>query len=150
MCWTFATQKYDSYLSVLIMLRMNYKSCRAAVCHSYCKYLIRFLVLTDGRNIVYLRLLSTITPNHSDNNPEGFKLRMDECVFISNIFFNDPFGLQPCCYVSYFFSFFLFKIMQQILLTSASPDWDLSHSAVTAERLARVSCIRKDEDSFLN
>lgn len=105
MCWMFTTQKYDSYLSVLIMLRINYKSCRAAVCHSYCKYLIRFLVLTDGRNIVYLRLLSTITPNHSDNNPEGFKLRMDECVFIYNIFFNDPFGLQPCCYVSSFFSF---------------------------------------------
>lgn len=110
MCWTFTTQKYDSYLSVLIMLRMNYKSCRAAVCHSYCKYLIRFLVLTDGRNIVYLRLLSTITPNHSDNNPEGFKLRMDECVFIYYIFFNDPFGLQPCCYVSSFFFFFFYNV----------------------------------------
>lgn len=95
MCWTFTTQKYDSYLSVLIMLRMNYKSCRAAVCHSYCKYLIRFLVLTDGRNIVYLRLLSTITPNHSDNNPEGFKLRMDECVFIYYIFLMTHLAYSP-------------------------------------------------------
>lgn len=110
MCWTFTTQKYDSYLSVLIMLRMNYKSCRAAVCHSYCKYLIRFLVLTDGRNIVYLRLLSTITPNHSDNNPEGFKLRMDECVFISNIFFlMTHLAYSPVAMRVPFFLFFFLK-----------------------------------------
>lgn len=34
-------------MSVLILLKMVYESCKASVCHSYCKYLIRFFDSTD-------------------------------------------------------------------------------------------------------
>lgn len=82
---------------------MIYENHPAAVCHSYCKYLIRFLFLTDGENIVYLRRVCSITSNHFDNSPVGFKLWMSEyvCVCVGIFFPNKPFGFQLCCCVSY-------------------------------------------------
>lgn len=56
-----------------------------------------------GRNIVYLRQVCSITSNHFDNSPVGFKLWMNEYVRVCvGIFFpNKLFCFQLCCCVSY-------------------------------------------------
>lgn len=68
----------------LNILKTISESCKADV-YGSCQYLNRFLVLTEGKNIVYLRYLPTL--NDSNNKPAGFKLWIGVCVRERWIFF---------------------------------------------------------------